>query len=72
MREATAITSRAAFRVDDPMDRNLPTVRSDFRRSVKRRFVDAGITLASPAAQSLSGEVTVRHGATESPAATGE
>jgi small-conductance mechanosensitive channel len=63
LREATAITIRAAFRVDDPMDRNLPTVRSDFRRSVKRRFDDAGITLAPPAAQSLSGEVTVRHGA---------
>jgi small conductance mechanosensitive channel len=41
------------------MKSDVPTVRSDFRRLVKRRFDEEGITLAPPSAQSLSGEVTV-------------
>ncbi len=42
-----------------PGNRDVLTLRSDFRRSVKRRFDEEGITLAPPSAQQLSGEVTV-------------
>ena len=54
-----AITLQAEFWVADPMDADIVTVRSDFRRRVKRRFDEEGITLAPPSAQSLSGEITV-------------
>mgnify|MGYP000742333245 CR=1 FL=1 len=54
-----AITLQAEFWVADPMDVDIVTVRSDFRRRVKRRFDEAGITLAPPSAQSLSGEISV-------------
>jgi small-conductance mechanosensitive channel len=61
-----AITIRIEFWIDDPRDREIPTIRSDFRRSVKRRFDEDGITIAPPSAQSLSGEVTVTEGSSES------
>ncbi|MFC5277380.1 mechanosensitive ion channel family protein [Halorubrum rubrum] len=54
-----AITVQAELWVDDPGDRDVVTLRSDFRRLVKRRFDEEGITIAPPSAQSLSGEVTV-------------
>ncbi len=54
-----AITIQAEFWIGDPMDADVVTVRSDFRRRVKRRFDEAGITLAPPSAQSLSGEIAV-------------
>jgi small-conductance mechanosensitive channel len=41
------------------MSMDIPTVRSDLRRLIKRRFDEEGITLAPPSAQSLSGELTV-------------
>jgi len=53
------ITVQAEFWVEDPMNSDILTVRSDFRRLVKRRFDEEEITLAPPSAQSLSGEVTV-------------
>nr|WP_268105449.1 mechanosensitive ion channel domain-containing protein [Natronomonas gomsonensis] len=53
------VTVQAEFWVEDPMKSDVPTVRSDFRRLVKRRFDEEGITLAPPSAQSLSGELTV-------------
>ncbi|MUV86489.1 mechanosensitive ion channel [Natronomonas sp. CBA1123] len=53
------VTVQAEFWVEDPMNSDILTVRSDFRRLVKRRFDEEGITLAPPSAQSLSGEVTV-------------
>ena len=59
-----AITVQAELWVDDPGNRDVATLRSDFRREVKRRFDEAGITIAPPSAQSLSGEVAV----TERPA----
>jgi len=54
-----AITIQAEFWTDDPKDRDVPTIHSDFRRVVKRRFDEEGITLAPPSAQLLSGELTV-------------
>ncbi|GAA0551861.1 mechanosensitive ion channel domain-containing protein [Halorubrum ejinorense] len=54
-----AITIQAELWIDDPGDRDVATVRSDFRREVKRRFDEAGIAIAPPSAQSLSGEVAV-------------
>jgi hypothetical protein len=54
-----AITLQAEFWIDDPMNQDILTARSDFRRTVKRRFDEEEITLAPPSAQSLSGEVTV-------------
>jgi small-conductance mechanosensitive channel len=54
-----AITAQVEFWIDDPRNRDIRTVRSDFRRSVKRQFDEEGITLAPPSGQLLSGEVTV-------------
>lgn len=62
-----AITVQAAFWIGDPRRRDVPVVRSDFRRAVKHRFDEEGITIAPPSAQLLSGEVTVADSATESP-----
>ena len=67
-----AITIQAEFWIDDPRDRDLMTIRSDFRRAVKRRFDEEGITLAPPSAQLLSGEVTVTERPTESSASSSE
>ena len=54
-----AITIQAEFWIDDPRDKNILTIRSDFRRLVKQHFDEEGITLAPPSAQLLTGEVTV-------------
>jgi len=54
-----AVTLQAEFWTDEPRNREVLTIRSDFRRLVKRRFDEEGITLAPPSAQSLSGDVTV-------------
>ena len=67
-----AITIQAEFWIDDPRNRDMVTVRSDFRRVVKRRFDEEGITLAPPSAQLLSGEVTVTERPTESSASSSE
>ena len=64
-----AIAIRAEFWTDDPGNKDVQTIRSDFRRLVKRRFDAAGITLAPPSAQLLSGSVSVRNGTEESPTA---
>lgn len=56
-----AITLEVVVWVEDPADRDIPSLRSDFRRTVKGQFDEQGITLAPPSAQSLSGEVTVRN-----------
>jgi small conductance mechanosensitive channel len=61
-----AVTIQAEFWTDNPRRRDIPKVRSDFRRAVKRQFDTEGITLAPPSAQSLSGEVTVTEGPTVS------
>jgi small-conductance mechanosensitive channel len=63
-----AITVQAEFWIDDPKNRDIRTVRSDFRRTVKRRFDEEGITLAPPSAQLLSGAVTVTDETSRSPA----
>jgi small-conductance mechanosensitive channel len=67
-----AITVQAEFWTDDPRNRDVLTIRSDFRRLVKRHFDEVGITLAPPSAQSLSGEVTVTERPTGSRAPGGE
>lgn len=54
-----AITIQAAFWIGDPMNQEILTVRSDFRRAVKRQFDEENITLAPPSSQSLSGDITV-------------
>lgn len=53
------ITLQAEFWVANPRNSDVLTVRSDFRRLVKRRFDEERITLAPPSAQLLSGELTV-------------
>jgi small-conductance mechanosensitive channel len=60
-----AITAQAEFWVQDPARSNVLTIRSDFRRAVKRHFDDEDITLAPPSAQELSGEVAVTDGTLE-------
>jgi small-conductance mechanosensitive channel len=54
-----AITVQAELWIEDPGNRDVATLRSDFRRVVKRRFDEEGITIAPPSAQSISGEITV-------------
>ena len=66
-----AVTIQAEFWIGDPRNRDILTIRSDFRRLVKQHFDEEGITLAPPSAQLLSGEVTVRERTTE-PSASGE
>jgi len=60
-----AITLRAQFWIDEPRNRDIPTIRSDFRRAVKRHFDDEDITLSPPSDQLLSGELTVTDPLTE-------
>lgn len=54
-----SITVRAEFWVDDPSRGGIADIRSDFRRRVKRRFDEAGLTLAPAAGRDLSGTVQV-------------
>ncbi|TKX87835.1 mechanosensitive ion channel [Halorubrum sp. SS5] len=60
-----AVTVQAELWVDDPGDRDVATLRSDFRREVKRRFDEEGIAIAPPSAQSLSGELAVTERSTD-------
>jgi small-conductance mechanosensitive channel len=55
-----AITIQAEFWTEDPRNSDILTIRSDFRREVKRHFDEEDITIAPPSAQSLTGEVTVQ------------
>jgi small-conductance mechanosensitive channel len=50
-----AITLQAEFWIDDPQNKDIRMIRSDFRRSVKWHFDEEDITLAPPSAQVLSG-----------------
>ncbi|MFB6160062.1 MAG: mechanosensitive ion channel family protein [Haloferacaceae archaeon] len=54
-----AITVQAEFWIRDPARSSVVTVRSDFRRAVKRHFDEKEITLAPASAQKLSGEIAV-------------
>lgn len=56
---ADSITVQAEFWVGDPDRTAIADVRSEFRRRVKRRFDEEGLTLAPPSEQELSGTVTV-------------
>ncbi|WP_342765020.1 mechanosensitive ion channel family protein [Halorubrum sp. GN11_10-6_MGM] len=66
-----AITIQAEFWTDDPGNKDIQTIRSDFRRLVKRRFDEEGITLAPPSANLLSGELTVTDRSADAPNAAG-
>ncbi|WP_424016823.1 mechanosensitive ion channel family protein [Halorientalis pallida] len=67
-----AITVQVEFWIDDPSNSDIVTLRSDFRRVVKRRFDEEGITIAPPSAQSLSGEITVTDRSGDEPHPSGE
>lgn len=54
-----SVVVSAAFWVADPDRRTVDRVRSAFRRAVKLRFAEAGLTLSPPADRSLSGSLTV-------------
>ena len=62
-----AITVQAEFWTDDPGNKDIQTIRSDFRRLAKRRFDEEGITLAPPSANLLSGELTVTDRSADAP-----
>lgn len=66
-----AITVQAELWIEDPNNKDILTIRSDFRRLVKRHFDEEGISLAPPSEQLLSGEVTVTDRKSESPASNG-
>jgi small-conductance mechanosensitive channel len=55
----TAIVLRAEFWVADPMDLDLVDIRSSFRRRVKARFDEVGLTLGPPSTHEMSGELDV-------------
>ncbi|AUV80595.1 mechanosensitive ion channel protein [Salinigranum rubrum] len=55
----TAPTLQAEYWVSDPMDVNLVEVKSDFRRRVKRRFDEEGLTLGPASGHELSGELAI-------------
>jgi small-conductance mechanosensitive channel len=67
-----AITVQAELWIDEPSNSDILTLRSDFRRLVKRHFDEEGLTLAPPSAQLLSGEIAVEERTVESPATDGE
>ncbi|MDQ2056429.1 mechanosensitive ion channel domain-containing protein [Halobellus sp. H-GB7] len=67
-----AITIQAEFWTENPRHIDILTLRSDFRRLVKRHFDEEDITLAPPSAQLLSGGVTVTDRRSESPASNSE
>lgn len=56
------VTVQAEFWVGEPARENVADIRSDFRRRVKRRFDEEGLTLGPPAGRELSGSLTVRDG----------
>lgn len=53
------VTVRAEFWVDDPARGDITSIESAFRREVKARFADEGLTLAPAAGRELSGGLTV-------------
>ncbi|WP_435183202.1 mechanosensitive ion channel family protein [Halobellus sp. EA9] len=57
--EGSSVRLRAEFWVADPMDVDLVTLKSDFRRRVKSRFDEVGLTLGPPSGHELSGELSV-------------
>jgi small-conductance mechanosensitive channel len=57
--EGSSVRTQAEFWVEDPMDVDLVTLQSDFRRRVKSRFDEVGLTLGPPSGHELSGELDV-------------
>jgi small-conductance mechanosensitive channel len=57
--EGSSVRIRAEFWIADPMDVNVVVLRSDFRRRVKQRFDEVGLTLGPPSGRELSGAVSV-------------
>jgi small-conductance mechanosensitive channel len=54
-----SITVQAEFWIDDPGQGGIVDIRSDFRRRLKSRFDEVGLTLAPPSGRQLSGSVAV-------------
>lgn len=54
-----AVQLRAFYWVSTPTRRNIAEVRSTYSRRVKRRFDEAGLTIAPPSKRDLLGSVTV-------------
>lgn len=67
-----AITIQAEFWIADPRAVDIRTIRSDFRRIVKRHFDEQDITLAPANAQLLSGDLTVTTNPDASPTSNNE
>ena len=55
----SSVGLQAQFWIADPMEADLPEVRSSFRRRVKRRFDEVGLTLGPPSGQQVSGRLSV-------------
>ena len=55
----TSPTLQAEYWVSDPMNVNLVEIKSDFRRRVKQRFDETGLTLGPASGHELSGELAV-------------
>ena len=56
---ADSVTVQAEFWIRDPGRSDVAELESDFRREVKRRFDEQGVTLGPPAGRELSGSVSV-------------
>jgi small-conductance mechanosensitive channel len=56
--EAT-VALETVYWVSDPMDVDLVSIRSDFRRRIMRRLDEVGVTLGPPSTHDLSGELAV-------------
>lgn len=54
-----SVRVRAEFWIEEPMNLDIVTLRSDIRRQVKIRFDETGLTLGPPSARELSGSVSV-------------
>ncbi|WP_411967784.1 mechanosensitive ion channel family protein [Haloferax sp. YSSS75] len=55
----SSVTLKAEFWVDSPMDVNLVDLRSQFRRRVKLRFDEVGLTLGPASGREVSGTLDV-------------
>ncbi len=67
-----AVTLQVEFWIGQPTVADVVGVRSTFRRRVKRRFDEEGITLAPPPAQLLSGEISVTDESGDGPRPNGD
>lgn len=55
----SAVEVTAWFWVDDPMEVDIAAVRTEYRMRAKQRLLDAGVTVAPPTQQDLSGKLRI-------------